>query len=113
MRTRENISYYPDVFALFNPRVFYQDIIAEIMRESERDGELKRNDSIKLGLVHIQASDNDTDSICPVCQVKIEKGDTVCKPVCSHIVHRDCLSEWVKYKQECPMCRKAIPVLEE
>jgi len=28
---------------------------------------------------------------------------------CKHILHTECISEWVKYKSECPICRAEIP----
>jgi len=27
---------------------------------------------------------------------------------CSHIFHRECIGEWLKYKHNCPTCRKPV-----
>ena len=32
---------------------------------------------------------------------------------CNHIFHTSCLKEWYEQKQDCPLCRLALPILEE
>jgi len=32
---------------------------------------------------------------------------------CNHIFHTLCLKPWHEHKQDCPMCRLALPILEE
>jgi len=56
------------------------------------------------------AADNgiDTTSLCcSICLDKFEENDVVSILPCSHVFHKDCLSDWaVMPKDECPMCRK-------
>lgn len=32
---------------------------------------------------------------------------------CDHVFHEECLSQWMRVKLECPVCRAALPTLEE
>jgi len=49
---------------------------------------------------------------CTICLDKFETGDMVSiLNDCNHIFHTDCIIEAGKYKAECPLCRKSIPVL--
>ncbi len=47
-------------------------------------------------------------SICKEC-ININKdNDTYLVPCCKQYFHVECLDEWVKYKKDCPLCRKNI-----
>jgi hypothetical protein len=32
---------------------------------------------------------------------------------CNHIFHPECLKLWGQHKNECPICRKRLPLIEE
>jgi hypothetical protein len=51
---------------------------------------------------------NDEDIDCIICMEKIEKNKTVYKIDCNHKFHKHCLSNWLKQKFECPVCRHNI-----
>ena len=48
------------------------------------------------------------NKICSICFEKFYYNQNVNLLDCKHIFHTKCLSEWYKYKQECPVCRKNI-----
>ena len=48
--------------------------------------------------------------ICVICQQRFRRNEGVSNLVCTHTLHYYCLEEWVKYKAECPVCRRGIPV---
>ena len=48
--------------------------------------------------------------ICVICQQCFERNDGVANLACTHTLHYSCMAEWVKYKAECPVCRRCIPV---
>ncbi len=47
--------------------------------------------------------------LCGVCNLQLRVDQrTLTTPCCSSICHYACLSEWVKVKQVCPLCRKRL-----
>jgi hypothetical protein len=46
---------------------------------------------------------------CSICLQGYTGGQAICtsknKPSCQHIFHRDCLEEWLKDHDNCPLCR--------
>ena len=45
------------------------------------------------------------DKDCSICTVDYEKDDMISITNCNHVFHTDCIKEWAKYKQICPICR--------
>ena len=53
--------------------------------------------------------DNDKCIIC-IESYEENKRDRLCLLKCSHIFHERCLTEWVKLKSQCPLCRSPVSV---
>ncbi len=48
-------------------------------------------------------------SKCSVCQGLIKRGDSILEcPNCSNVAHDDHMEQWMKIKNECPMCKTKI-----
>ncbi|NPD89464.1 MAG: hypothetical protein HGN29_12160 [Asgard group archaeon] len=48
-------------------------------------------------------------SKCSVCQGLIKRGDNILEcPNCSNVAHDDHMEQWMKIKNECPMCKTKI-----
>ena len=48
------------------------------------------------------------DNECCICLEGYEPGEVICvaKAVgCNHVFHKDCVAEWLKRKDHCPLCR--------
>ena len=45
---------------------------------------------------------------CSICQDDFKDTDEVSILDCEHYFHENCISEWGKYKPECPNCQKTI-----
>jgi hypothetical protein len=45
---------------------------------------------------------------CSICFEKFYYNQNVINLDCKHLFHQKCLTEWYKYKQECPVCRKKL-----
>jgi hypothetical protein len=50
---------------------------------------------------------------CSICQENFESGESVLKLMCRHVYHTDCVINWLKTKNNCPLCRKALPSLAD
>lgn len=62
--------------------------------------------------VEIAEMNKMTDMIefCTICQSNTEKTDEIIKTECNHMFHETCITEWIKYKAECPICKFKIKV---
>ena len=43
-----------------------------------------------------------------ICAICLNNNGTFIKTVCNHEFHEDCLNEWIKYKENCPICRQNL-----
>ena len=46
--------------------------------------------------------------VCCICLEGYSCGETICvakKPSCDHLFHKDCVLEWMKTNDDCPLCR--------
>ena len=50
-------------------------------------------------------SESDDDGVmCAICCSNIDEGDRIGSIPCNHLFHVECLKEWLKKKNECPLC---------
>ena len=54
------------------------------------------------------ATKDHLDKSCVICISDFELDEKITVLKCKHILHTECISEWVKYKSECPTCREKI-----
>lgn len=78
------------------------------IEESERDLELKKNESIVLEYDWIEYNKDCKYSSCTICIEDFKEEYYIVKLECGHLFHEECISEWGLYKQECPVCKKEI-----
>ncbi len=45
---------------------------------------------------------------CSICMTEINLDDSF-KTICQHTFHKNCLDEWRKNSQSCPLCRQELP----
>ena len=60
--------------------------------------------------------DFDEEATCTICFVLLEDNDRVGALPCNHIFHVDCLKEWLRRRNICPLCQErdvATPRYEE
>jgi hypothetical protein len=53
------------------------------------------------------------DLNCAICVSKCEIDEKIIETMCKHVFHNNCISEWVQYKSECPVCRQSIKTIDE
>jgi hypothetical protein len=99
------------------PMFYYEDrsnhSLEQIMAQSMASQELKRNEDVKIHIKKRWCKKDDNTEQCPICQTLFKEGDEMgILYKCKHKFHTNCIEEWGKYKQECPVCRENIPVLE-
>ena len=47
---------------------------------------------------------------CSICQCEFENGETLYVIQCFHKFHKDCMVDWGKRQNFCPVCRVPIDV---
>ncbi len=82
--------------------------LRELLQRSLYDQELKRNDSIELDVCKQPCTKEDEKDDCRICMNNFEENEDKTLLPCTHKFHYDCLIEWGKHKQECPICRASI-----
>jgi hypothetical protein len=96
----------------YRPIVAPRDAIRILALLREDDDDLPRNSDVTIDALPHLYRESQEPKDCPICQVQLRNNDQVITLDCAHIYHTQCISEWVKYKDECPLCRTSIQVLE-
>ncbi len=50
---------------------------------------------------------------CVVCQEAFEDGASLCQLPCQHLFHSDCVTSWLKLRNNCPVCRWQLPTADK
>jgi len=50
---------------------------------------------------------------CAVCTEPFKIGSEALKLPCKHYFHHDCINEWLRRNNRCPLCRHELPTLDE
>ncbi|PRP83523.1 RING finger protein [Planoprotostelium fungivorum] len=51
----------------------------------------------------------DTATDCSICKEEYTLGENVIKLPCNHLYHKDCIVQWLKMHNQCPVCRHELP----
>jgi Ring finger domain len=56
----------------------------------------------------LQALDDEMEhgTRCAICLVKLQPGHVVGDLTCKHMMHKDCLKDWLKRRNTCPLCQQ-------
>ena len=75
--------------------------------EAQSDGLEKTDYNLIIASQKFSSLSDDVckDKDCSICTVDYEKDDMISITNCNHVFHTDCIKEWAKYKQICPICR--------
>ena len=90
----------------------YDDVLERVMQESlETHNQLNRTDDF-IEFTNINYSDIENkdkyDNSCSICLVEFEDTSDIGITNCEHIFHKDCITEWSRYKKDCPVCREEL-----
>ena len=50
----------------------------------------------------------DNNEKCSICLEDFNIGDTLNELNCNHFYHKECINNWIKSNNNCPMCRSLI-----
>jgi hypothetical protein len=88
--------------------IYDNELVEQVLWESFNNiPELQRKD-IEIGL-NYQIYDRLDKDQCSICITEFECGDKVSVlEKCKHVFHTECVEEWCRYKQDCPLCKCEI-----
>ncbi len=55
-----------------------------------------------------QSNNSDDENICLICTAPLDKGEKIGDLTCGHSFHADCLKEWLKRRNACPLCNAQV-----
>ncbi|KAL7235825.1 hypothetical protein ACSBR1_019167 [Camellia fascicularis] len=58
-----------------------------------------------LPIVNLTETDLISDSNCPICREGFEVGEEARVMPCKHLYHGDCIVQWLRIHNTCPVCR--------
>tara|TARA_B110000211_G_C13996575_1_gene516493 strand:+ start:627 stop:1085 length:459 start_codon:yes stop_codon:yes gene_type:complete len=100
-------TYMGDIFQQTNIR--YVDPFEIAIQESLNNYKHAEKKPIKLQVNTKKFSETKKKyTTCTICQDDFSEDDVVSVLECYHCFHEKCISEWGKYKPECPNCQKSI-----
>jgi len=92
---------------LLNNNRSYERILQESFEtqpEIEKTDHIIEVESYKYSEIKDKIDDKD----CCICLSDFDDDCEVSILLCNHILHKDCMIEWGKYKQSCPVCREEV-----
>ena len=115
INSRNLINTIDDFFYNFINDEIPEDHLLDIaLRESLNHYKTQeKKPNIKLCIEGCIVNNDMKDENCTICVTKYQIGENITELTCKHIFHTECISEWVKYKSECPVCRQSIDTIDE
>ena len=95
-------------FIVFSPCIFYT-LCKYIMDERART-RVKRQVVDSLGKITFGKINLEGQEACAICLVEFEEHHVVTPLSCDikHYFHHECIKNWMKVKNECPLCKAKI-----
>jgi hypothetical protein len=85
----------------------YEQVLNESFEnqpQMERTDHIVELETFKYSEIKNEIDDKD----CSICLNEFDDDCEISILTCTHIFHKDCMIEWGKYKQSCPVCREEI-----
>jgi hypothetical protein len=93
------------------------DIVDEVMERTLNESVVERNENDFIEFIsenYNELSDeNKNTKDCSICLVDFEDNDSVSLTNCKHLFHNNCITEWSRYKKDCPICRAKLKEFNE
>jgi len=102
-----------DLTELIMPDFQGFDLMSTALETSMHDEELEKRDDVVIDIpveTFKRSGMCDNEGECIICKTEYEDGEQISRLDCNHLFHTTCITEWGKYKADCPNCRKKIKV---
>ena len=93
------------------------DIVDEVIERTLNESVFERNEDDFIDFHSEDYNDlseeNKNVKDCSICLVDFEDDDSVSLTNCKHLFHNNCITEWSRYKKDCPICRAKLKEFNE
>jgi len=96
---------------IFTDTILNNRTFEQVLQESfETQPEIEKTDHIveTESYKYSEIKDKIDDKDCCICLCDFDDDCEVSILMCNHILHKDCMIEWGKYRQSCPVCREEV-----
>ena len=76
--------------------------------DTYKDSKEKNKPTSKRMLYHKRVRKCDVLDICSICLLENTKEGSVILAGCNHVYHKECILDWIKVVNKCPMCRGKV-----
>jgi hypothetical protein len=103
-----------DVMREFFGDGFMEDTEMEIAEQESFNNynNREKNPNVILDIDSSMSTVSHINEKCIICISSFNVNEKITELECTHIFHTSCITEWVKYKSDCPVCRKSIKIKE-
>lgn len=90
---------------------FTDNLTESVIQTFSQQQTLEKNENVKYSgnnicFSELQQNDKELYKSCAICFEDFCEDSKISITNCKHSYHYDCISEWAKYKTNCPVCRK-------
>jgi hypothetical protein len=86
-----------------------KEMLRRFTMKGEKEEEMDGKKTKKMRTGGNGNANEKTDTQCSVCLEEMKKGEEVCElKRCGHVFHNECVNEWFKTKNSCPVCRDVL-----
>lgn len=105
-----SVSTAPSTPASDSPLINSPDLTKHSVSETEEklkssSPSTEDSDVPDTNAVFTYESDDDNEVTCTICMLPIEDGDRIGALECDHKFHVECLKQWIKRRNVCPLCQ--------
>ncbi|KAL6515559.1 hypothetical protein OROHE_018593 [Orobanche hederae] len=87
----------------------YHEVIEEPAQNDRHDLSLANHSTIdQIPTSRIASTHLEADTECPICKEKLNIGMEVREISYNHVYHSDCIANWLRIRNTCPVCRKEL-----
>lgn len=82
----------------------------EYKRYSDNGSDIVEWDRLLFNVSQVYKTTTTIKEICPIC-CDDKSQDKYVETYCKHIFHKKCLDKWLKFRRNCPICRRDLSLI--
>ena len=87
---------------------YFQELLNHLHNAFEPQGVPPASEKIIESLKDVVVEAPDSNSKCTICLEAWRQGETITKLSCQHSFCKECITQWLKMHNSCPLCRESV-----